>query len=274
MTDLAAVQRRIEPDLRRLTMLLSRLLSLAPTEATAREPADDSGAVWDLPPGDCREPPIRSVTADQDVLDARWSGSSSHTAAVGQAACAAPADSTAHPQRWPQRERRVDPVVLPGVRVADTATPPAATPLRMVRAHLSAFAAPAEAPARLPTPLPAVKLQSPRVRQSSGGSEAAGTASPRSDKTAANKHVAPPADMRRAHSGDTAGAHLPRSGTFVPSVDLEVSWPAPRLLAAGDWRACDGETPTVADPFADTALEERLGDLLEQAALEGGIDLT
>lgn len=51
------------------------------------------------------------------------------------------------------------------------------------------------------------------------------------------------------------------------------TWPAPELLEAPAWRAHENRSAeTLPDPFADAELEQRLADLLEDAARTAGID--
>jgi len=73
----------------------------------------------------------------------------------------------------------------------------------------------------------------------------------------------------RSHAAELPVIDLPVMG--LPVMDWAVmNWTLPDLMTPRGWP--NAPTPGV-DPFADAALEDALGDLLERTALTGGIDL-
>jgi len=73
----------------------------------------------------------------------------------------------------------------------------------------------------------------------------------------------------RSHAAELPVMDLPVMG--LPVMDwAAMNWTLPDLMTPRGWPAAP--TPGV-DPFADAALEDALGDLLERTALTGGIDL-
>jgi hypothetical protein len=250
MTDLMALQRRIAPDFDRLVSALSRLVR-----------DDEESDAQDSVPGGLEtdstldHPQTRSSSA-VDPVEARITG------LVGRDAAGTDPDLAPSASRDEALSGELaSPRIAMVPRDAGLGTP--STPADPVRAMASVplrHAAARHAPRSLPLPATA------RARLP-GSTPAARTAAPGRGISRAIDRKSPAASGRFA-------AALP-SGLKAPSmIDAVIStWPAPELLEAPAWRAHENRSAeTLPDPFADAELEQRLADLLEDAARTAGID--
>jgi hypothetical protein len=123
-------------------------------------------------------------------------------------------------------------------------------------------------------------LQARRNAPQSGPSQALQAAAKSQSLTPSLPHganaLSPLARLNRAHRAIDLRPPPALQGPVAASLSGEaallpaIAWAAPDLMLPRGWPEPPPRSP---DPFADAALEDALGELLERTALAGGIDL-
>ena len=274
MTDLAALQRRIAPLYRDLMVLLERMVLTPDDEgAVAGEAAPDGGLETKMPP----------MAGDSVAMPARSSGSRVENEKFSPAAAAAGTVETAATQPGPANIDDRTPWSAQAVSRDELPRPPG-QPLSAADAEppppqLADLEGPQARPSirtRLFAPVRPAPLghDAPEAKASEAKAPEPGpmVASLRTHRLAAGP-IAQAAGRVPPITIPSPLPHRPASHSPAPLFAFDAfRWPPGDLLSGPAWRdfANDEALP---DPFADEALEERIGDLLEQAALVGGVDL-
>lgn len=259
MTDLMALQQRIAPDFDRLTGVLLLLVQDG-EESNARGATSDGG---EEPDGAASDTVDRRGTLPRgggNTIETRDAFSAERQAAGIDSDPASPAkelpdDHAVSGVATPPRGMGLSPLSKP----ADSDRLMASMPLRRTIAR--------HAP--LPLPLPAT------ARTRLPGSRPTGhPAAPGHGIRAPVARTRPAATRLSTARQGTGALSSGQAAVATSMIDsVMTAWPPPELLGGPAWQNLEErDAEALPDPFADADLEQRLANILEDAARTAGID--